>query len=190
MFKLPFYIVVLAGFGLMALVLGGIYLHSYAPRTIKLAGSWTQTYHSMADLKAHSDVAVLGHFSKVVSISAMLVRSKKDLSAVSTGFAFTVESILSDPKGKASGVGRTLVVNQAGGKNGRVTQRIIGDPLFVVNERAILFLNEYQPGFFMVIGGPTGRFTVSHTDEVNSLPGEGMKFSGSLNSFTELVRNS
>lgn len=53
LFKLHFYIVVLAAFSLMALVLGGIYLHSYAQRMIKLAGSWTETYHSMADLKAH-----------------------------------------------------------------------------------------------------------------------------------------
>jgi len=37
LFKLHFYIVVLAGFSLMALVLGGICLDSYAQRTIKLA---------------------------------------------------------------------------------------------------------------------------------------------------------
>lgn len=78
----------------------------------------------------------------------MFVSSEKDLSAISTNFAFTVESVLSDPKGKVSKVGSTLVVHQTGGKNGRVTQ--------------------------LVIGGPTGRFTVSHTDEVNSFSGGGM----------------
>jgi len=80
---------------------------------------------------------VVGHFSTVLAISAFFVSSEKDPSAISTDFAFTVELILNDPKGNVSKVDSTLVVNQTGVKNGRVTQLIIGDPLFVVNERAI-----------------------------------------------------
>jgi len=44
------------------------------------------------------------------------------------------------------------------------------DPLFRVGETMVLFLREYAPGPFYVIGGPTGRFEVIHGTVVSCQP--------------------
>ena len=76
-----------------------------------------------------------------------------------TGFSLRVEEIL---KGECKD---TIVVYQTG-KPG--VQEIRDDPLIKVGEQALLFLTEYKPDHFRVIGGPQGRYII-HDDHASSL---------------------
>ncbi|MFL6116488.1 MAG: hypothetical protein ACJ786_34795, partial [Catenulispora sp.] len=62
------------------------------------------------------------------------------------------------------------------------------DPVFTVGEAATLFLHEYEPGKYYVIGGPNGRFKTTNkaktgpagSDTVTPLNAETVKFTGNL----------
>lgn len=153
-------------------------------QTVNLGASWAELYQSVPDLKMHSDLAVSGHFSEILS------QTSDGTGIPFTDFAFVVDLMLFDPKSRARGVGDVLRVHQTGGVIDNVTQQIGDDPLFKVDEKAVLFLREYQPGFFMVVGGPTGRFHKSESGEISPSSTEGIKFSGSLAAFAALVNNS
>lgn len=202
MVKKRFVTLVGCGIGAIALVVGGVVVFAQSPRSVNLihvpkttklahssqtahiAASWGEWYKSITDLKAHTDVAVAGHFTKVLS------QTTGDMGIPYTDFAFTVDSALYDPNGKVLGVGSVLRVHQTGGVVGAVTEDVSDDPLFAIGEKAVLFLREYQPGFFLVAGGPSGRFEVSSTGAVSPINNGGVVFSGSLDSFAALVKSS
>lgn len=153
-------------------------------QTVNFGVSWAELYQSVPDLKTHSDLVVSGHFSKILG------HTIDDTGIPFTDFAFVVDSVLFDLKSKERGVGDVLRVHQTGGVINNVTQQIGDDPLFKVDEKAVLFLREYQPCFFMVAGGPTGRFHKSESGDISPSSNEGIKFSGSFAAFTALVKNS
>lgn len=153
-------------------------------KIVNLDASWANLYQSVTDLKSHSDVAVSGHFAKILD------QTSDETGIPYTDFGFVVETVLFDPGKKVEGVGGILRVHQTGGVVANVTKQIGDDPLFKVDERAALFLREYKPGFFMVIGGPSGRFQVSRSGEITPMNPSGVKFVGSLDSFASLVKRS
>lgn len=148
--------------------------------TVNMDASWAVEYHSLADLKAHATIAVQGHFSGVLAQTA-------DQHGIPyTDFEFTVDRVLYDP-GHLTAASAKLSVHQTGGLvNGKVHQ-IDDDPLFKVSEGCVLFLDQYQPGHFKVIGGPTGRFEVKN-GAVSPGSDEGAKFSGSPDDFAAALR--
>ncbi len=153
-------------------------------KIVNLDASWAELYQSVTDLKSHSDTAVSGHFAKILD------QTSDETGIPYTDFAFVVESILFDPGNKVQGVGGILRVHQTGGVVANITKQIGDDPLFRVNEGAVLFLREYKPGFYMVIGGPSGRFQVARSGEITPMDPTGVRFVGSLDSFASLVKNS
>src|SRR5487761_1710802 len=65
--------------------------------------------------------------------------------------------------------------DQTGGTvNGHVAQ-IADDPLFKVGERVVLFLHEYSPGRYFVVGGPSGRFELQADGTVRPFNDEGVR---------------
>lgn len=188
-------------FGVVALLIGGVVANEInSPRSIQfqspklgthisnglttnLNASWADMYQSVKDLKAHADIAVLGHFSQVIG------QTIDEVGIPYTDFALSVDSVLYDPNSKVAGPGSVLRVHQTGGVIANVTQQISDDPLFAVDEKVALFLREYKPGFFMVIGGPTGRFEESNAMDIVPSSSEGVKFSGNVETFTSMVRS-
>jgi len=53
-----------------------------------------------------------------------------------------------------------ITVHQTGGSVNSELLQLDDDPLFHVNEQAVLFLHEYALGQYYVVGGPTGRFGI------------------------------
>ena len=71
--------------------------------------------------------------------------------------------------------GPSIIVRQQGGVEGRTTYEFDDNPLFQVNEEAILFLSESSPGFYWVMAGPAGRFTLEN-EQVMTVGDNGLNF--------------
>jgi hypothetical protein len=148
---------------------------------VNMDASWAVEYHTLHDLKAHATVAVQGSFTGVIA------QTTDDKGIPYTDFEFTVDQVLNDP-GHLVTPGAKLVIHQTGGTvNGQVHQ-IGDDPLFQVSESCVLFLNQFQPGHFFVIGGPTGRFEIKK-GTVSPHDPKGAPFSGSPAEFATAVQN-
>lgn len=77
----------------------------------------------------------------------------KDSSGVEyTDFSFNVSKTL---YGSAS---ESITIHQTGGPDFQVSD----DPLFKVGDSYILFLHQYSPGKYFVVGGPDSRFQVQN----------------------------
>lgn len=152
-----------------------------APEVVNMDASWAVEYHSLAELKDHADLVVEGRFARVV-------RQTQDAKGVpSTDFTFDVDKVLDDRGHRVAGAGSTVSVHQTGGLVDKVLHQISDDPLFQVGEHSVLFLTEYEPGHYRVIGGPTGRFTVKD-GTLGPVNDEGVKFSGTPESFASAVK--
>lgn len=148
--------------------------------TVNMDASWAVEYHTLADLKAHSTIAVQGRFTKVIGQTS-------DHGIPFTDFEFTVDRVLHDP-GHLTAAGAKLSVHQTGGVVDGVLHQIDDDPVFKVSESCVLFLDQYQAGHFKVVGGPTGRFEVNN-GTVSPKSDQGAKFNGSQDDFASAVRN-
>ncbi len=78
-----------------------------------------------------------------------------------TDFTVTVTRKLHDPATRLAPSSSAIVVHQTGGTVSGVTTQVEDDTLFRPGESVVLFLREYSPGRFRVLGGPAGRFDVS-----------------------------
>ena len=125
-------------------------------------------FHTLEDLKnAETDAVVAGVFSAVQ-------RTTRDSGeTLHTYFAFNVKQVLWDPQHRIKGP--SITIYQMGGIEGRTTGELEDDPLFRVNEEAILFLHEYETGSFQVRAGPAGRFTLVD-DQVMTVGNDGLNF--------------
>jgi hypothetical protein len=130
-----------------------------------LDADWTVLYHDLGHLKRASDLAVAGTFA---SASGQTVQDGIPYS----DFVFTVNRPIYDPGRRLQTT--SITVHQTGGTlNGRVAE-IQDDPLFRVGERSVLFLHEYSPGRYFVVGGPSGRFEVGANGAVRPFNDEGV----------------
>jgi hypothetical protein len=125
-----------------------------APRVIKMGASWAEYYKTLADLKAHSDIAVVGTVS---SISPTAVPAQGPVYQMVT---FNVERTLR-ARSQSTATPTSVTFEQTGGTLQGVTYEVEDDPLFHVGDRAVLFFTEYSPGKYRVTGGPTGRFAIA-----------------------------
>lgn len=139
---------------------------------VGVAVSWTKGYSSLKGLKQDADLGVQGHFTAVVD-------TPTDSSAlVYTDFTFTITRVLWDPHHQISG-STSITIRQTGGCTGGTLYRVDDDPLFQVGEEAILFLHQFSPGQYNVIGGPSGRFEVRN-GLVQPVNDEGVKLPSDL----------
>lgn len=122
--------------------------------------SWAQSFKDVSSLKRASDLVVSGQ------VSAKVGQATSD-GIPFTDFAFTVQAVVYDPRWVAP---HSVILHQTGGAAGGQVLEIADDPLFVVGERAVLFLRQYAPGHYYVIGGPNGRFEVNGTRIVPADP--------------------
>jgi hypothetical protein len=151
---------------------------------VSLDASWAKLYHSFADLKSNADLAVEGTVTKVLQTV-----TPSDGTPPSTDFQFTVSRVLQDPAKRLQG-SSTLTLHQTGGTVGTTLYQVDDDPLFQTGEHVVLFLHEYQTGYYYVIGGPSGRFEVQN-GTVKPINDEGVAYTGgSLDSFVTQVQNS
>ena len=161
---------------------------SAAPKVVSMDASWAEAYQSMSALKAHTDVAVEGTIT-----AASLDPQASSTDVPFTDFQFTVGSTFFDPHNRivaAASKPAVLTIHQTGGLvNGTIFQ-VDDDPLFQVGQRYVLFLREYSPGHYLVVGGPTGRFAVAASGAVTPIVSDGVKFTGTLPAMGRAIRTS
>ena len=113
--------------------------------------SWANAYETIGEMTAHSDAVVTG----AVTASSPTVAAP---GAPATDYRFTVDEWVTATDEVAEVP--TISLHQTGGTIDGVTWQNDGDPLFVVGEKDLLFVRQYAPGKFLVMGGPTGRVQV------------------------------
>jgi hypothetical protein len=118
-----------------------------------MGASWAEYYRSMADLKSHADMAVVGTVTSI----APAVRPPG-----APVYQMVTVSVQRTPWARAQGAAApsSMTFEQTGGTYQGVTYQVDDDPLFHVGDRAVLFFTEYSPGRYRVTGGPTGRFAL------------------------------
>ena len=124
---------------------------------VKISVCWHKGYGDIKSAKDDADVVVLG---TITSIKGVQNEREHDghLGFVSTDFVFTTEHIVLDAGHLLTD--STIIIHQTGGIVNDLLYKVKDDPLFQVNERAVLFLYFYKLGYAYVCGGPTGRFIV------------------------------
>lgn len=132
---------------------------SASTQNCDMQASWAEGFNSLKSLKQAKDLdlAVQGKFTKILSTEGSMNPSGDSLF---TNLVFTVSKVLLSSHNQLNGSVRDITIHQSGGLQGNTLHQVCGDPLFQVGEEAILFLHQFSPGHYMVIGGPSGRFVV------------------------------
>lgn len=145
-----------------------------------MQASWAMGYRSLKELKQATalDLAVRGTFTAIQGTQGQAPSSgSSDL--LSTDFSFTINKVLLDPHHLFNS-SSSVTIHQTGGRVGSTLHQVCDDPLFRIGEEAILFLHQFSPGQYFVMGGPSGRFEVRQ-DLVEPVNDEGVKLPAGLN---------
>ena len=149
----------------VALMAFGLFACGSGPRVVYIDASWTRLYHDIPSLRADADIAVSG---KVLRSSAVVETPP------ATDFTFLVDAVLHARAGLPIAAPTTIVVHQSGGiQNGQMYE-VSDDPPFQIGEIDVLFLHQYAPGRFFVLGGPSGRFLIGSDGMVRPVNIEGV----------------
>jgi hypothetical protein len=133
--------------------------------------SWAKGYHDLKSLKQDSDIAVVGVITGIASVT------QDNAGVPDTDFTFAVRQVFWNPQKRP--VGFTILLHQTGGVINGQRIEASDDPLFQQGEQAVLFLHEYSPGHYFVIGGPSGRFLIQG-GLVKPISDEGVHFAAPL----------
>lgn len=108
--------------------------------------SWTNVYPTLREMGTNADAIAIGQVSAIVGTTV-------DTSGIPyTDFSYVAEAWL---KGGAE---ETILIHQTGGQNeSGTTVESDDDPLLAVGEQSLVFLKQYAPGQYFIMGGPTGR---------------------------------
>lgn len=122
-------------------------------QTATIDASWSVNYKDLKSLKAASTVVVEG---KITAVAGETLDTATHIPF--TDFTLSVDKAVYDPHGHVHGF--RVIVHQTGGIVNNTLFQVDDDPLFQVGEQVVLFLHEYAPDMYFVVGGPTGRFEV------------------------------
>ena len=152
-----------------------------SPQGCDMEVSWAVGYGSLQELKRAEglDLAVQGTFTSILSTHGQVNPPNGQDGPLSTTFSFVISRVLLDPHHLLKSSAGTLTIHQTGGRLGNTLHQVCGDPLFQVGEEAILFLHQFSPGQYFVIGGPSGRVEV-HNGLVQPVNDEGVKLPSGL----------
>jgi len=142
--------------------------------------SWALNYDTITDLKKDADAVIVGTIRQVDSIE----RGDHDL--VFTNFLVDVQQ---DLHHRTSAPGTQIILHQTGAADQTQSVEVRDDPLFSVGDQVVLFLHEYNPGHYYVLGGPQGRFHI-HNGTVQSLESHIKSYSApvSIDTFVAMVK--
>jgi hypothetical protein len=144
--------------------------------------SWSHYYPTLASIKKDADLGIRGEITQIFSTDASAN------APISTYFIVTIEEVLWNPHSLSLSAGATIILDQEGGVVNGTLYQADDDPLFQIGEQTIVFLRQYSPGHFFVLGRPSGRFKVSGSI-VTPISADGMPLPGgtTLSSFRTLL---
>lgn len=137
---------------------------------------YAEHYTTAATLAAHSDLVVAGQVSARLGTSS-------GAGGGATDFAFTVTSVLSDPRHRLPKGAGAVKVHQSGTSTGTQCEE---DPLFTTGSKNVLFLREYAPGSYFVVGGPNGRLVV-RDGQVSPFSDQSLQFAGTVDDLARQI---
>jgi len=125
------------------------------------------------------------------SITKVISQTVSSSNVPSTDFQLTVAKVLADKSNSGVAIGSTVVIHQTGGTAQDGTHiESDDDPLFKVGDATVVFLHQFSPGHFYVVGAPNGRFKAGSAIALNSagagaaavtpLNNETVQFNGTL----------
>lgn len=120
------------------------------------APSWADAYHSIGEMSRNADAIVIGTVRRVRETTT------KHEGMLFTDFDVAISKWISTPKGASVSPAGEVIIHQTGGTLGAKTLIVDDDPLLKVGEQNLLFLRQYAPGRFFIMGGPTGRVTLTN----------------------------
>ena len=113
---------------------------------------------SLEDLAKSADVVVMGRIEKV---SSKPTNGKNITTQIEV-------NVIEQWKGQDRSF---LIINQAGGSAGEITQAVPGTPQFSIGEETILFLKGRQNDLYEVVGGRQGKLLIRYDPaRINRLP--------------------
>jgi hypothetical protein len=119
---------------------------------VHIDASWAENYDSIASLKGGSHIVVVGIVNKQI-------KAYKDSHGLPfSDFSVDIQQVVANPAKLT--VGSDVIVHQTGGVVDNQLYQIDDDPLLNPGEHVVLFLHQYEPGQFRIVGGPQGRFVV------------------------------
>lgn len=138
--------------GIFLILLSGLI---FADNTQKIPSqaSWANHYANTKELSDASDLVVVGQVTK--SVSYKVDRPDGDGYLVFTDHTFFINRII-----KGSSSTKFILIHQTGGKYAGKLRYILDDPLLPRKTKMVIFLREYAPSEYAILGGPQGRFHV------------------------------
>ena len=118
---------------------------SAGSRTVLMPASWADGYPTLAAMKEHAEVVVRG-----------------GVTAISGHGEFNNAGTTRDPTKTAP-----ATYTDSDG----AIEVVEDDPLLEVGDHDVLFLRQFSPGHFFVMGGPARRFPISNGRTVSTMPG-------------------
>jgi hypothetical protein len=151
-------------------------------KVVTMDASWSHYYPTLASIKKDADLGIRGQITRILSTDAPAN------APISTYFIVTIEEVLWNPHNLSLSAGATIILHQEGGVVNGTLYQADDDPLFQIGEQTIVFLRQYSPGHFFVLGGPSGRFKVSGSI-VTPISADGMPLPNgtTLSSFRALL---
>ncbi len=134
-------------------------------KVVSLGASWAMSYPDLHSLKQAADLAIRGNIASVADVT-----TEQDIPY--TDFTVSVSRVLINRSGVQLSA---ILLHQAGALEGNTLYQVDEDPLFQVGEQVILFLHEYAPGRYFVLGGPAGRFEVGSDGMVKPVNEQGIQ---------------
>jgi len=133
-----------------ALIASILYINYY-PRERVMDVSWTYAYKDINEMTEKADLVIVGK-----AISSISYRESADpFTSIWTDYTVRGDKVI---KGKVDEP--NIILHQTGGKIGSETQYIRDDPLIEEGTTMLLFLKQYEPNKYYILGGPQGRFVV------------------------------
>jgi hypothetical protein len=123
------------------------------PFRITAQAEWADAYPTVAGMVRVSDAIVVGTVDGNIGTESGI----EDSRSIYTNYKFNVDKWL---RGTPSRIGVTI--HQMGGSRGLFQMDVPGDPPLASGEHDILFLRQYRPGWFVIVGGPNGRIQDSN----------------------------
>lgn len=144
--------VLICGVLLVIIAAAAVTTMSYTPtKTVTSIASWAMGYNTVKSLTNGADVIVLG--TVVSGKTYKVYYGDNDFDAF-TNYTIAVSQVY---KGK---VADNIIVKQTGGKIDNTIYEIVDDPALPSGTQMILFLKQFGPESYFIIGGPQGRFHV------------------------------
>lgn len=115
------------------------------------SASWANAYPTVEQMTEQADLVARSTITGIVSVD-------RDANGIYTTYSARIDSGLK----YAGDLPEEIRIRQLGGELDGTSYIADDDPLLTIGEESVLFLHEFAPGNFFIVGGPTGRLPIEN----------------------------